>query len=115
MAVALGAIPSNDQQTFIGSRYHVRSAQIPVQILRQNLATYDAMYADPMLVNNMSNYILANVHNETQNVYIRYIGCTIASTPLEREQTDANVVLQTRFGNFLQAAQAANHPLHQCL
>lgn len=44
--------------------------------------------------------------------YHYYVGCTIASTPLEREQSDANAVLQTRLGNFLQAAQAANPPLH---
>lgn len=112
MTAALGAIPATDQQNFVGSRYYVRSAQMPVQILRQILATYDAMYADPMLVNNMNNYILANVHNETQNVYIRYIGCTSASTPLQRDESDAQTLLQTRLGNFMQAAQAVNHPLN---
>lgn len=29
----------------------------------------------------------------------------------EREQTDANAMLQTRLGNFMQASQAAGHPL----
>lgn len=57
-----------------------------------------------------NNSILAGIQGN-QDVFVRYIGCTTASSPQEREQTDANAMLQTRLGNFMQASQAAGHPL----
>lgn len=78
--------------------------------MRQVLIVYEARYADPYLVQAINNNVLAGVTDE-QKVFLRYIGCTTTSLPTEREHTDSNAVLRTRLGNFMQAAQAANHTL----
>lgn len=110
MATSLGCIPADEDKAFVGTRYYVRSAQLMAAALRQVAIVYEARYADPYLVQAINNNILAGVPDE-QMVFLRYIGCTTASLPTEREHTDSNAVLQTRLGNFMQAAQAANHPL----
>lgn len=110
MTVSLGCIPANEDKAFIGTRYYVRSAQLTAAALRQVLIVYEARYADPYLVQAINNNVLAGVTDE-QKVFLRYIGCTTTSLPTEREHTDSNAVLRTRLGNFMQAAQAANHTL----
>lgn len=99
-----GCILSNDQQAQQvgdGARFYIRSLTLTAAQLREIVNDYDQFYADPTLVSNFREIIVPAEILDDQQVHVRYVGCTEATTPQQRHQSDMDVNLQTRLGNFL--------------
>ncbi|KAF7720529.1 hypothetical protein EC973_007832, partial [Apophysomyces ossiformis] len=80
------------------TQYYVRSMQLNLDQARNILQRYTTDYHDPDFSANFNNLI--RTYGSARHIWIRYVGCTLASTPLQRLQDDLARHMQNRFGNF---------------
>lgn len=93
-------------QVAAGSRFYVRSMHFTRDNLQDVLAVYEEQYADTQLCDNYTEML--DNSPDVEHFYIRYVGCTEATTPDERHRSDLDTLPQTRIGNFMNAIQEAN-------
>lgn len=100
-----GCIPAPDED-YNGARFYVRSQQLTRHQLEATLRIYEDQYADMELCNTFHERLLTGTRLPL-NVFIRYVGCTIATTPQMRMETDLGSDDPTRLNNFTAAMRQA--------
>lgn len=93
------ALPKSSISTAAGTRYYVRSIQLSVAELRRALQQYRKDYFDDDYCDSFTAQVQDMKPEDP--VWLRYIGCTFASTPLDRHMDDiAGQQKSNRFSNF---------------
>lgn len=92
-------VPKTSTSTPSETRYYLRSIQLSVSDLRQVLQQYRARYFDHTYCDSLTLQI-HDMKPDTQ-VWLRYIGCTFASTLFDRHMDDVvGGASPTRYSNF---------------
>lgn len=84
--------------------YYIRSITFSVEVMITATNRYKDAYLDDAYCDDLLQE-LEKVPKGT-DVYLRYVGCTSATTPVERHQEDVSSNISTRFGNFHQIMAA---------
>lgn len=107
MMARTACIPTNPHDNFDGARFYVRSQQLTRDQLAATLQIYQDQFADTELCDHFHERFL-NGTGQPRNVFIRYVGCTIATTPQSRMLTDLGSDDPNRLNNFMRAMAQAN-------
>ncbi|KAI7883943.1 hypothetical protein K492DRAFT_192142 [Lichtheimia hyalospora FSU 10163] len=95
------------QEDYNGARFYVRSQHLTKDQLEATLRIYEDQYADMELCNTFRERLLTGTRLPV-NIFIHYVGCTIATTPQMRMETDLGSDDPNRLNNFTEAMRQAN-------
>lgn len=85
LQASTGCVISNQQevqQVENGARFYIRSLTLTAGQLRAILLDYEQHFADTILVDAFREQIVPEQIQDAQPVYVRYVGCTEARTPV---------------------------------
>lgn len=92
-------VPNTSTSTLSATRYYMRSIKLSVSDLRRALEQYRSSYFD----HNYCDSFMAQIQDmrPKDSVWLRYIGCTFASTSSDRHMDDVpRGASPTRYNNF---------------
>lgn len=92
-------VPNMSTSTLSSTRYYIRSIKLSASELRRALEQYRTSYFD----HNYCDSLMAQIQDmrPQDSVWLRYVGCTFASTPFDRHMDDVpRGASPTRYGNF---------------